>query len=847
MPRIFASATEHKYHNHDNNMQHKAHQDLRSHLLFRRHGRKHHVYIKKSKFSKLYREQETRRKIQKESSDLLDVAIGRRKLFCKYRKSCYNTGIIPNTWNINNVLPQMMSMDEEGKSSAKASMTEIPKSYDNEEKGKIGEEEMKLLCRYRRSCYEKVGAHIESALKVQVEPISFSHDSVILPTKQKSTKHIARITLRKIGERTASLQTTPTKMITGENLNEIKKKMKKRLACKYRKSCYDTGILSDLSKKPVKEEMSPMVPVQTVTSLYYLKTLCKYRKSCYKKKTEERQNSNVGQLEEIRMLDKNGSERKKEGEKEKKADKSYQKESVLESKKTTQTSPLMKVERVFETKPTKIINDKKLTKKSRISISKMEEKRMAAIKNENVEGIVHKVGKTKTEQGEEIPIKPIKKVQSAVLSTSTKRSIMQKKSPEYLQAKKKRLESEKVKEKIRIRDEKIVKKKKTLETDVFEKELTAKATEVSSTAVDEVQSTLLQVTKTIPLRNVNVYDENYNENSSLLDQTAKITQHFEVQDDHRKIETLLENHDGNFKTTYLAKKNNPEKNMSLILRCKYRKSCYKTGKMPTVERSKLTLSKTQIMKGHEASVRWEPTREQLRVRCKYRKSCYESDVPSIVLNDTAYAITTLIKHYESLQHKCKYRKSCYDSIKLDMQLDKARKMDEQRKMQKGIIEALYRKESVNKRKENEQKKNEKDEVTDGDKRSNRTKSEELKSQIKEQQYMQINQLDSQSRQKAIKLQSINSVQKIKCKYRLKCYDSVPLQQVAEEKRIENQGKLNIKDFRRANGAICNFYYISCKKQAGLPINERVPIGPNGRRLCRKKKKEEMSDKTYLKT
>lgn len=967
MPRIFASAVEHKYHDrfHDSMQQsrsvHKARQDSSHHVLSK-YRRKHHIYTKKYKLLKLQREQEAKRKVRKKAPDILKVSTGKRKLLCKYRKSCYNTSIIPDTWNIRNILPPFMNWFEE-KSPEKENMTDMRIKNENEEKEEISEAELKLLCRYRKSCYEEMGAKIEkSALKAQTGPI-FSRAITVLPvTKQKSTKEIARIALEKVQEKQkiAALRPIPKKVIIDRDLNQIEEKMKKRLACKYRKSCYDsgvppkidisfdvlfekiyyflrrnqhtgrqkiipkefkdfnddekklyckyrkscyktaqkpainhsqifkythivkkyeeviplkarckyrkscydTGILPDLDKK-VAEETQPVVPVQIATSLHYLKALCKYRKSCYKQKAEEQQNFNFGPFDKGETLDNDESEQKKEEEREKEEIiKSLQKEATLKSEKTKESNAFKKMERAFEKKPIKNTYSKKPVKKFEISISQLEEKNFTATaENQKFEETVPKPKKMKTKDLlNKTPTRPSKRDQKIASSTIVKQSAIDERTQERTGSKNKKLKTEKT------QNEKIAKEKEILEP---------LPTVRGSVLVKKVQSVFLEIENETLLRKVNIYDKSLSpttikllckyrkscyENGTLPSiQTEKtIAQDFQEKEDSRPLEIrckyrkscyetgkLPENFHESFKMSHLPKnkkENIPDKHIPLTLRCKYRKSCYETGKLPPIETSKFWFSTIQIPKEFKDKQSIEElSEEQLKIRCKYRKSCYESGILPLYLNHTAYVVTTSIEQYENPQLKCKYRKSCYENMGLDIKIDKVRKKEEQKKVQEGVVKVSYQTEPVTKHRQKEQKEKVQAVTDEEDKRTRKKKSKEPKFEAKEHEFMQIKQLDSQLQRKAIKLRPLNSAQKLKCKYRLKCYDGVPLHQIAEEKKIEKQRELSIKDFRRANGAICNKYYISCRKQAGLPILQRAPIGPNGRRLCRKKKKEETSD------
>uniref|UniRef100_A0A915PI81 Uncharacterized protein n=1 Tax=Setaria digitata TaxID=48799 RepID=A0A915PI81_9BILA len=972
MPQIFASAAEYRHHNRAYHISQqlrtvfRGHHDSRSHHILSRHRKKHRVYTKKYKLLKLRREQEALRRIRKEASDVLEVPMGRRKLLCKYRKSCYDTGIVPDTWDINNILPRFMRSYETQKNFSEESTTEIYAKNESEEKEEVSEGELRFLCRYRKSCYKEVGAEIErGALKVHGLPI-FSR-SIILPIqKQKSIKEIAKLALEKIEEkeRIAALQPIQTKVIIDKTFSEIEEKMKKRLACKYRKSCYDsgirpeivplnnlfqniyhflkqqirqvgmqqtihkefkdlsddekrvyckyrkscyttgekpkinygqifkyihivkkyeeviplgirckyrkscyeTGILPDLKKK-IPKEKQPTPPVQTVTSLYNFKMLCKYRKSCYKRKAQEQQNLNAEIFGAIEELDRDEREQKKEVQNEiNTIIEPTTKDPVLKSKKNEE-SRVSKQERFVEQHVTEKSSNKLVAKKFKISDHKERQKNVA-VTTEN-EKLAYKPKKKKTKEPfEGTKVWSTKKVQKATLpSTAVQQTVIRKEALERVTFKKEQSKFEKVRKNIKNkRIEKGAEDKGTTDVmDVGNKSVllsaSAKTMEVPLIQVNRPQSAFSEE-ENIPFRTVNIYDENLssvdikllckyrkscykNGILSMIQTTKNIgikneQKPLKIRCKYRKScyetgrlpEVLYEN----FKITGIIE--NKEERIPLTLRCKYRKSCYETGKLPEIETSILSFSMIQIENEYEEK---EITEKQLsegqqKLRCKYRKSCYTSGLLPPYLNQTVRLATFIKERYDSPQLKCKYRKSCYENMKLDMQLEKARKK-EQRKMQQGIVRPTYRVEKAVKYKEKGQKEEILEEVTEeGSQETRKKKSKELKPAMEEKEYMQIAPRDTQSRQTDTKLRHLNSAQKLKCKYRLTCYDGVPLHQ-AEENKSEKKSQFNIKDFRRANGAICNVYYISCRKQAGLPILERGPIGPNGRRLCRKKKKE----------
>lgn len=1028
IPKIFASAAEHRHHDiyqHHAQKSHGTHQahKLQSHPhhAFLKH-RKKHVSRRKYELLKQRRKHEALQRSRKEASDILELPMARRKLLCKYRKSCYESGIVPNTWNINNLLPRFLQRHP----LAAEMKTEIPTTMDNETKAEISEAELKLLCRYRKSCYEEVGAEIERLyVNIQVVPMLARRFAIALPPKkQKTIKEIADIALAKVEEREkiAALRPIPKKVIIDKKLNEIEEQMKKRLACKYRKSCYESGILPEIGssfsnlfprlhnflkrqiygsqtqetihkefsdfeenekkifckyrkscystgvkpaiqhdqmfqyvhivkthevlipleirckyrkscyetgvlpeltkKKTIKEETleMPKVPVQKVTSLYELKLHCKYRKSCYRQKAEEPQNASAELFEEIAKMDR--AEAKAERKK-------TPKETIppLPPKKPKATVKPTETE-AMKVKPErkaaaptaekvekpKIVAEKGLEKvpKSR-EVKKTEEKPIkrpktgeakkktikAKAQGQKVSEFTQKPKKKKVKEPRvEVPEEKSTKKSKKITPPPTAKPVAKKEALKSKKVEKEKKEAPKPKrveremkeaEDIKKKNEKPATERK--ESDVekqkevevprksekqqpFSIPLATTAGTLSPTKkMGPTNSRPENITATTVPRKVNIYDENlsplevkllckyrkscYEKGELPPILHAKTIYHLREKDEqHKPLELrckyrkscyetgkLPENLHENFKVVHLVEKK--EEHRPLTLRCKYRKSCYETGILPPIEKSIFAFSTLQSMLNSfedEQFTEKELTEDEKKLRCKYRKSCYETGKLPLRLNQTIDVIASSIKEqYMSPQLKCKYRKSCYESMKLDIQLDKVREKERQKKPQEGVVETRYTAEPATvKMKEKEQKeKVPEEELTDEEReqlRKERSKKAK-KAGLDEEEYMQIEPLDTEKRLMPPKTRPLTKTQKLKCKYRVKCYDGAPLHQIIEEKRIETEKQVNIKDFRRANGAICNIYYISCRKQAGLPIRERAPIGPNGRRLCRKKKNQ----------
>uniref|UniRef100_A0A915MA70 Uncharacterized protein n=1 Tax=Meloidogyne javanica TaxID=6303 RepID=A0A915MA70_MELJA len=89
--------------------------------------------------------------------------------------------------------------------------------------------------------------------------------------------------------------------------------------------------------------------------------------------------------------------------------------------------------------------------------------------------------------------------------------------------------------------------------------------------------------------------------------------------------------------------------------------------------------------------------------------------------------------------------------------------------------------------------------------------------------------------------------KLACKYRKSCYEGIENNRETKIIGVKKETILAIKsppppptiNWTTINPEKCNKWRISCRQVLGLPIKEKAPIGPNGKRLCRKKKEEEI--------
>ncbi|KAI6235446.1 hypothetical protein M3Y95_00052500 [Aphelenchoides besseyi] len=188
--------------------------------------------------------------------------------------------------------------------------------------------------------------------------------------------------------------------------------------------------------------------------------------------------------------------------------------------------------------------------------------------------------------------------------------------------------------------------------------------------------------------------------------------------------------------------------------------------------------------------------EKERLRCKYRVSCLQTGVlpdieaerkrPPISLPkpiSTSEVKSTLPSDDNKLA--CRYRYSCYSQTSTFS--------DAPKKASKGVEKPVK--------------------ITDKPKTLPKTEEEESDEQ---QSTLPVK----------VNLSEISKEDREKCKYRYKCYSNVVIAPPKPQK------KPTVAKVNRTN---CKRFYLSCRETLGLPPKERAPIGPNGRRLCRKKR------------
>uniref|UniRef100_A0A915AM53 Titin n=1 Tax=Parascaris univalens TaxID=6257 RepID=A0A915AM53_PARUN len=235
-------------------------------------------------------------------------------------------------------------------------------------------------------------------------------------------------------------------------------------------------------------------------------------------------------------------------------------------------------------------------------------------------------------------------------------------------------------------------------------------------------------------------------------------------------------------------------------------------------------------------IRREMSEEERKLSCKYRKSCYETGKLPQIEQETIKTIADTMKETTlSLHLRCKYRKSCYANYGIPAIKDTKRMPKPEAVIEKPSTSTVGEQAKV-RTTEDQRKPHPPTTVDESDKKktTKKSKKSEKKQDIEEElPYMQ-RALSEEKRPTTLAL-----AQKLKCKYRIKCYEGVPMHKVLHEIKKET---IPIKNFQRADGRPCTIYHLSCRRMAGLPIKQRAPIGPNGRRLCRKKPKAEAAAK-----
>ncbi|KAI6201392.1 hypothetical protein M3Y96_00836900 [Aphelenchoides besseyi] len=665
----------------------------------------------------------------KEPIDVKDLEGDELKLFCKYRRSCYETGILPSL-NVEPIISTKESKATEGK----------PLDV----KG-IKEDELKLFCKYRRSCYE---TGILPSLNV--EPIISTKESKATEGKPLDVKGIKEDELKLFCKYRRScyetgilpslnvepiISTKESKATEGKPL-DVKgiKEDELKLFCKYRRSCYETGVLPPLNVKPIittKESKATEGKPLDVKGIKEdeLKLFCKYRRSCYK----------TGVLPPLNV------------------------EPIITEKMKTQAEATAK-------KPSKLLCkyrrsclerldkedsvDDKTVQTSTIEVIDETEEELTTPTEEStiepqIEDQMNEVQEDDHQDEPEIIEQPKPTV---ARESKTKRSKESKKtkSTETV-ADGKRRDPNRYVNKFKTIG-KYEKVPKTLATDIDEKEdeQVPETDESEMIVVEELQAEDVEepeIEDVIPVPTETIEDSH--EEDKISAETS-IDESVPTEEAPVSTEDLQEPEDQAEEPTQFSdivdSKTNRQIDEKERLRCKYRRSCLQTGVLPDIKA------------------------EQKRPPISLPKPISTSEVKSSVPSDDN-------------KLACKYRYSCYSHLSTSS--------DAPKEASKGDEKPV--------------------EITD--------KTKILPEIEKEESHEQQN-----ASPVKVNISEVSQEDRQKCKWRYKCYSEIVIAPPKPQK-TPTVAKVN-----RTN---CKRFYLSCREALGLPPKERAPIGPNGRRLCRK--------------
>ncbi|CAK5078262.1 unnamed protein product [Meloidogyne enterolobii] len=188
-----------------------------------------------------------------------------RKNRCKYRRSCYLSGKLPEIKQ-SEILQWLGSFGSSGfwKGEREEENEEEERGEDEEVKFEnMSEYEKKLFCRYRNSCY-----------KNGIKPKINNNSITTFGIKEWNFNNLIE-----------DLKGWLWGGMEGKQKIDKEEPKQTKLECKYRKSCYSSGKLPEelrIDKNEEKQTITKILEGKKVpTSVKELKLFCKYRKSCY--------------------------------------------------------------------------------------------------------------------------------------------------------------------------------------------------------------------------------------------------------------------------------------------------------------------------------------------------------------------------------------------------------------------------------------------------------------------------------------------------------------------------------------------------------------------------------------
>jgi len=271
--------------------------------------------------------------------------------------------------------------------------------------------------------------------------------------------------------------------------------------------------------------------------------------------------------------------------------------------------------------------------------------------------------------------------------------------------------------------------------------------------------------------------------------------------------------------------------------CKYRKSCYFNQSSGNLKRNveeipnkKVVMEESNEMYKYQKTQRISEDAKKVKKPCNLLKS--KIKMPAVSLCENIEKDATKLKQLD-VESKSKQQRG------------KPNEMLDANIKSKGRKSKKYQTEHIN------------HEILEVE-----PKLKDPKDVIKESNPANFEKMDLVPESKNVKLESVkaenwNKLSKLErmsiCKYRKSCYEAhrnwndqkIDIKKI---KRDHLNTKLNLKDQRSfevvENKTIdtrdvikCNEYRLSCREKLGLSNFERAPIGPNGKKLCKRRTKE----------
>lgn len=781
------------------------------------------------------------------------------RLKCKYRKSCYdqNYGTSFNEKNSSHRSKESQpSSEDDYEDGRKNTKTKAKNKISQQNKIKINDDrfdeisedsdksQIRLACKYRHSCYKKKG----------IEKI-FEKDSgkkfnaaILTSTKQKTltknfekpanVKDVAGDLLKRIEERKKSNLDKPKISNIEKILTSTKETKDLKNACKYRKSCYESGFVPNIesslwpsayTSSKLEDADDDTVDRKIVKDEYFdslsvgdQKLLCKYRKSCY--------DNGIPPKTLTRTFTEAISEEKPEEKRIplkvycKYRKSCYENENAPEINKKTETK-FMANKNEKSILPATVADLKLFCKYRKSCYVQMSEKESETEDDKDEEEDNKILENIEDEDEEKERIEIFDEALSSTIAPNIPRKTGKRpkavgREPleqESLHPKSKKAKKETREEFCQKTSNQELFGRSSEKNDPISKKIKGRQPNQPRSAGENEEIVVISSRKhprKVKGTKTAIHDENNEatlvneleeEKVSLIEEIIEVNEDESTitEEDEKKSaeddDEKQDDDDDDHTVTPITPGNHydEDKNSEDVME----------NKNDSDENGKNNEVTDNEDDDDYEDQRYKYVALNEKIACKYRKSCYTLDEkieipndklkvkkdPMITLQQRRMSETNWNKLRKEEMLRCKYRKSCYD--------DRHELDDLRIKFKKEVTNAAKLP----------------------------TPNPSSYSNDKSQNHQ---------------VSGISAETKKQCKYRHSCYKEVDSSQEYEELPKNRSTKIIVaavdEDRNRVmymlpNGKKCCKYRMSCREQVGLPPKERAPVGPNGKKLCRKKK------------